>query len=110
MKYIVQRGGKQIYTRRSRRNEVIIFSNQSLLQRCDFILKDYRVLFQERETEAIANMAPGTTPVTESEEDLKIFKSKGAPISLPKHSYWFDFWAFVVFDFVLFLVVYFLVP
>uniref|UniRef100_A0A3Q4GCX3 Uncharacterized protein n=3 Tax=Pseudocrenilabrinae TaxID=318546 RepID=A0A3Q4GCX3_NEOBR len=55
-------------------------------------------------------MAPGTTPVTESEEDLKTFKSKGAPISLPKHSYWFDFWAFVVFDFVLFLVVYFLVP
>uniref|UniRef100_A0A669CIL3 Uncharacterized protein n=1 Tax=Oreochromis niloticus TaxID=8128 RepID=A0A669CIL3_ORENI len=41
---------------------------------------------------------------------LKTFKSKGAPISLPKHSYWFDFWAFVVFDFMLFLVVYFLVP
>uniref|UniRef100_A0A3P8WPL5 Uncharacterized protein n=1 Tax=Cynoglossus semilaevis TaxID=244447 RepID=A0A3P8WPL5_CYNSE len=30
--------------------------------------------------------------------------------SLPKHSYWFDFWAFVVFDIALFLFMYLLVP
>uniref|UniRef100_A0A3Q0RSE2 Uncharacterized protein n=1 Tax=Amphilophus citrinellus TaxID=61819 RepID=A0A3Q0RSE2_AMPCI len=64
----------------------------------------------ERATVAIAKMAPGTTRVAESEEALKTFKSKGASVSLPKHSYWFDFWVFLVFDIALFLFVYFLVP
>uniref|UniRef100_A0A4W6FG48 Uncharacterized protein n=1 Tax=Lates calcarifer TaxID=8187 RepID=A0A4W6FG48_LATCA len=55
-------------------------------------------------------MGSGATPVTESEEDFKMFKSKGTPASLPKHSYWFDFWVFVVFDIALFLVMYFIIP
>uniref|UniRef100_A0A3B4UVP3 Uncharacterized protein n=2 Tax=Seriola TaxID=8160 RepID=A0A3B4UVP3_SERDU len=55
-------------------------------------------------------MGRGESPVTESEEDLKMFKTKGASVSLPKHSYWFDFWLFVLFDIVFFLVMYFIVP
>uniref|UniRef100_A0A3B4YVS7 Uncharacterized protein n=1 Tax=Stegastes partitus TaxID=144197 RepID=A0A3B4YVS7_9TELE len=53
-------------------------------------------------------MGAGATPVTEFEEDLK--KPKGASVSLPKHSYWFDFWVFVLFDIAFFLVMYFVVP
>uniref|UniRef100_A0A8C7PFK8 Uncharacterized protein n=1 Tax=Oncorhynchus mykiss TaxID=8022 RepID=A0A8C7PFK8_ONCMY len=33
-----------------------------------------------------------------------------ALVSLPKHSYWFDFWLFVMFDIAFFLVMYFIVP
>uniref|UniRef100_A0A8C7PB78 Uncharacterized protein n=1 Tax=Oncorhynchus mykiss TaxID=8022 RepID=A0A8C7PB78_ONCMY len=35
---------------------------------------------------------------------------EGALVSLPKHSYWFDFWLFVMFDIAFFLVMYFIVP
>lgn len=59
---------------------------------------------------AYAKMGSGATPVTESENDLNMIKSKGESPSLPKHSYWFDFWAFVVFDIVFFLFIYFIVP
>uniref|UniRef100_A0A674NJS3 Uncharacterized protein n=1 Tax=Takifugu rubripes TaxID=31033 RepID=A0A674NJS3_TAKRU len=31
-------------------------------------------------------------------------------VSLPKHSYWFDLWVFLVFDIMLFFFVYFVVP
>uniref|UniRef100_A0A668AGY2 Uncharacterized protein n=1 Tax=Myripristis murdjan TaxID=586833 RepID=A0A668AGY2_9TELE len=37
-------------------------------------------------------------------------KSKGAVVSLPQHSYWFDFWVFVLFDLALLLVMYFMFP
>uniref|UniRef100_A0A8C2IF82 Uncharacterized protein n=1 Tax=Cyprinus carpio TaxID=7962 RepID=A0A8C2IF82_CYPCA len=30
--------------------------------------------------------------------------------ALAKHSYWFDFWMFLVFDVILFLIVYFVIP
>lgn len=46
----------------------------------------------------------------ESAEDMKKFKAEGEPLSLPQHSYWFDFWAFLAFDIVFFLVMYFIVP
>uniref|UniRef100_A0A674DUG9 Uncharacterized protein n=1 Tax=Salmo trutta TaxID=8032 RepID=A0A674DUG9_SALTR len=36
--------------------------------------------------------------------------TKEALVSLPKHSYWFDFWLFVMFDITFFLVMYFIVP
>ncbi|KAM7366885.1 hypothetical protein PAMP_014823 [Pampus punctatissimus] len=57
-------------------------------------------------------MGPATTPGQENkkQEDLKMFNSKGVLTSLPKHSYWFDFWVFVVFDIAFFFVMYFLVP
>uniref|UniRef100_A0A672G6J8 Uncharacterized protein n=1 Tax=Salarias fasciatus TaxID=181472 RepID=A0A672G6J8_SALFA len=42
--------------------------------------------------------------------NLQRFKSNGASVSLPKHSYWFDFWLFVLFDIVFFLFMYFIVP
>ncbi|KAI7814464.1 hypothetical protein IRJ41_018700 [Triplophysa rosa] len=32
------------------------------------------------------------------------------PVSLPKHSYWFDFWMFLLFDVVLFSIIYFVIP
>ncbi|KAJ0057743.1 hypothetical protein NL108_014733 [Boleophthalmus pectinirostris] len=54
-------------------------------------------------------MAPGATPVAES-EDHKMCKSKSLADFLPQHSYWFDFWTFILFDIVLFLFVYFIVP
>lgn len=59
---------------------------------------------------AEAKMGAAATPMTESQDDLKMFKSKGDSVSLPKHSYWFDFWAFLAFDIVFFLVMYFIVP
>ena len=37
------------------------------------------------------------------------FKSNGA-LLLPKHSYWFDFWLFVIFDIAFFFFMYFVVP
>uniref|UniRef100_A0A671VJ53 Uncharacterized protein n=1 Tax=Sparus aurata TaxID=8175 RepID=A0A671VJ53_SPAAU len=55
-------------------------------------------------------MGAGATPVTESEDDLRMLKTKGDTVSLPKHSYWFDFWAFVVFDIAFFLFMYYIVP
>lgn len=57
-----------------------------------------------------AKMGAGATPVTESEDDLRMLKTKGDTVSLPKHSYWFDFWAFVVFDIAFFLFMYYIVP
>lgn len=57
-----------------------------------------------------AKMGRVATAVTESEEDLNKFKCKGAEIVLPKHSYWFDFWVFLLFDLSLLFVVYFIVP
>uniref|UniRef100_A0A3Q3WEG3 Uncharacterized protein n=1 Tax=Mola mola TaxID=94237 RepID=A0A3Q3WEG3_MOLML len=47
---------------------------------------------------------------SESQDDSKTFNSGGDSVSLPKHSYWFDFWAFVVFDVIFFLFIYFVVP
>uniref|UniRef100_A0A3B4DZ96 Uncharacterized protein n=1 Tax=Pygocentrus nattereri TaxID=42514 RepID=A0A3B4DZ96_PYGNA len=35
---------------------------------------------------------------------------KQGAVSLPKHSYWFDFWVFVLFDIAFFLFMYFVVP
>uniref|UniRef100_A0A3B1K5C8 Uncharacterized protein n=1 Tax=Astyanax mexicanus TaxID=7994 RepID=A0A3B1K5C8_ASTMX len=35
---------------------------------------------------------------------------KQSEVSLPKHSYWFDFWTFLLFDIVFFLFMYFIVP
>uniref|UniRef100_A0A3Q3T2J3 Uncharacterized protein n=1 Tax=Mastacembelus armatus TaxID=205130 RepID=A0A3Q3T2J3_9TELE len=49
-------------------------------------------------------MGSGATPETEPSRDLKTVHS------LPKHSYWFDFWVFVLIDVALFFVVYFMVP
>uniref|UniRef100_A0A8C4S816 Uncharacterized protein n=1 Tax=Erpetoichthys calabaricus TaxID=27687 RepID=A0A8C4S816_ERPCA len=37
-------------------------------------------------------------------------RQKDVANALPKHSYWFDFWLFLLFDVVLFLIVYLLVP
>uniref|UniRef100_A0A672M2G1 Uncharacterized protein n=1 Tax=Sinocyclocheilus grahami TaxID=75366 RepID=A0A672M2G1_SINGR len=36
--------------------------------------------------------------------------SRGVLPALPKHSYWFDFWMFLLFDVVLFLIFYFVLP
>lgn len=55
-------------------------------------------------------MGVAATPMQESQDDPKMNKSKGDSISLPKHSYWFDFWAFVIFDIIFFLFIYFVVP
>ena len=38
------------------------------------------------------------------------FKSNGALVFLPKHSYWFDFWLFVIFDIAFFFFMYLVVP
>uniref|UniRef100_A0A0E9XIF2 Uncharacterized protein n=1 Tax=Anguilla anguilla TaxID=7936 RepID=A0A0E9XIF2_ANGAN len=37
-------------------------------------------------------------------------EKRGALVTLPKHSYWFDFWVFIVFDIAFFVVMYFIVP
>lgn len=37
-------------------------------------------------------------------------EEKGALVSLPKHSYWFDFLAFLLFDIVFFFFMFFIVP
>ncbi|AWO97795.1 Hypothetical protein SMAX5B_021420 [Scophthalmus maximus] len=55
-------------------------------------------------------MVLGASPATESEEDFNMVKSNGVAVSLPKHSYWFDFWLFVLFDIAFFLVMYYIVP
>lgn len=36
--------------------------------------------------------------------------SRASVPSLPKHSYWFDFWLFLLFDVVLFVIIYFIIP
>uniref|UniRef100_A0A671MHE1 Uncharacterized protein n=1 Tax=Sinocyclocheilus anshuiensis TaxID=1608454 RepID=A0A671MHE1_9TELE len=36
--------------------------------------------------------------------------SRGVVPDLPKHSYWFDFWMFLLFDVILFLIFYFVLP
>lgn len=59
---------------------------------------------------AKAKMGAAATPVTESQDDQNMFQSKGDSVSLPKHSYWFDLWAFLVFDIIFFLFMYFVVP
>lgn len=56
------------------------------------------------------NMGAAGTPVVEPQDDKKLSKYAGPPVSLPKHSYWFDFWVFVVFDILFFLFIYFVVP
>lgn len=55
-------------------------------------------------------MGAAATPVLESQDDKKLSKYAGPPVSLPKHSYWFDFWVFVIFDVLFFLFIYFVVP
>uniref|UniRef100_A0A3Q3BFF9 Uncharacterized protein n=1 Tax=Kryptolebias marmoratus TaxID=37003 RepID=A0A3Q3BFF9_KRYMA len=50
-----------------------------------------------------SKMAAGAAPVT-GPADQNAFPS------IPKHSYWLDFWVFVMFDIALFLFVYFLIP
>uniref|UniRef100_A0A3Q1AY19 Uncharacterized protein n=1 Tax=Amphiprion ocellaris TaxID=80972 RepID=A0A3Q1AY19_AMPOC len=74
----------------------------------DVVREEERGSAEDFAAAASAEMGAGSTPVTESEEELK--KAKGASVSLPKHSYWFDFWVFVVFDIAFFLVMYFIVP
>ncbi|CAG5926861.1 unnamed protein product [Menidia menidia] len=59
--------------------------------------------------ELTAEMGPSATSVGES-ENHKMFKTNGDAVSLPKHSYWFDFWVFVLFDIALFIFIYFIVP
>lgn len=59
---------------------------------------------------AVAEMGASATPAMEPEDDHKMSEAKGDSVSLPKHSYWFDLWVFLVFDIVLFLFVYFVVP
>lgn len=59
---------------------------------------------------AKAKMGAAATPTTESQDDPKMYQSKGDSVSLPKHSYWFDLWAFLVFDIIFFLFIYFIVP
>uniref|UniRef100_A0A8C6WYY7 Uncharacterized protein n=1 Tax=Neogobius melanostomus TaxID=47308 RepID=A0A8C6WYY7_9GOBI len=54
-------------------------------------------------------MAPGASPVNEP-EDHKMSKSKSIADLLPKHSYWFDFWTFILFDIALFVFFYYIVP
>uniref|UniRef100_A0A8C7XY58 Uncharacterized protein n=1 Tax=Oryzias sinensis TaxID=183150 RepID=A0A8C7XY58_9TELE len=51
-------------------------------------------------------MGSSTTPLTECE---KMAKARGA-VALPLHSYWFDFWVFVILNVALFIFVYFVVP
>uniref|UniRef100_A0A673WAX1 Uncharacterized protein n=1 Tax=Salmo trutta TaxID=8032 RepID=A0A673WAX1_SALTR len=48
----------------------------------------------------------------ESSRDIPVQRDRPqrALVSLPKHSYWFDFWLFVMFDIAFFLVMYFIVP
>uniref|UniRef100_A0A3B4AE31 Uncharacterized protein n=1 Tax=Periophthalmus magnuspinnatus TaxID=409849 RepID=A0A3B4AE31_9GOBI len=54
-------------------------------------------------------MAPGASPVTKS-DGQKMYTSRSLADLLPKHSYWFDFWTFILFDLALFIFVYFIVP
>uniref|UniRef100_A0A3B3DUG1 Uncharacterized protein n=1 Tax=Oryzias melastigma TaxID=30732 RepID=A0A3B3DUG1_ORYME len=53
-----------------------------------------------------AAMGPSATPLTECD---RMLKPKGAVV-LPQHSYWFDFWVFVLLNVALFIFVYFVVP
>uniref|UniRef100_A0A3Q1GIQ1 Uncharacterized protein n=1 Tax=Acanthochromis polyacanthus TaxID=80966 RepID=A0A3Q1GIQ1_9TELE len=53
---------------------------------------------------------PQDNPLLYNPTCVQLHTSKGASVSLPKHSYWFDFWVFVVFDIAFFLVMYFIVP
>uniref|UniRef100_A0AAQ4RT24 Uncharacterized protein n=1 Tax=Gasterosteus aculeatus aculeatus TaxID=481459 RepID=A0AAQ4RT24_GASAC len=55
-------------------------------------------------------MGKGAISVAQSEKDLKLLKTSETSISLPKHSYWFDVWLFVLFDIAFFLVMYYIVP
>lgn len=57
-----------------------------------------------------AVMGVSATPAMDSTDDLKMRKIQGDSAPLPKHSYWFDLWVFLVFDVVLFFFVYFVVP
>lgn len=55
-------------------------------------------------------MGAAGTPTAESQDAKKLSNYAGPPVSLPKHSYWFDFWVFVIFDVLFFLFIYFVVP
>lgn len=57
-----------------------------------------------------AKMGVLATPAMEPKDDQKMCQPNGHLASLPKHSYWFDLWMFLVFDIILFLFVYFVVP
>lgn len=59
---------------------------------------------------AVAEVGASATPAMEPKDDHKACEPKRDSVSLPKHSYWFDLWVFLVFDIVLFLFVYFVVP
>ena len=59
---------------------------------------------------ARTNMGVLETLKSESQDDTKMLNSGGDSVSLPQHSYWFDFWAFLVFDIIFFLFIYFVVP
>lgn len=55
-------------------------------------------------------MGAAGIPVAESQDGKNLSKYAEPPVSLPKHSYWFDFWVFVIFDILFFLFMYFVVP
>lgn len=80
-----------------------------LLQR-SFTLKGRWLNHFREVAEVIAKMAASATPATGPQDNHKMFKPKEDSVSLPKHSYWFDLWVFLVFDIMLFFFVYFLVP
>lgn len=81
-----------------------------MTMRKDFILKDTWGHFPELRSGSQRNMGASATPGTESQDAQKMLKSTGDSALLPKHAYWFDFWAFVVFDIILFFFIYFVVP
>lgn len=82
----------------------------SLMTTKDFILKYMWGHFPELRSGSQRNMGASATPGTESQDAQKMLKSTGDSASLLKHGYWFDFWAFVVFDITLFFFIYFVVP
>uniref|UniRef100_A0A3B3RLV6 Transmembrane protein n=1 Tax=Paramormyrops kingsleyae TaxID=1676925 RepID=A0A3B3RLV6_9TELE len=46
----------------------------------------------------------------ESSRNKNYFQKNGGSVSLPQHSYWFDFCLFILFNIAFFLVIYFFVP
>lgn len=72
---------------------------------CGVVFRD--VTFAD---DAETKMGRGLSATMKYEEDLQKFNSQRDELVLPKHSYWFDFWMFLLFDLSLLFVVYFLVP
>lgn len=99
--------------------EVLSYLSSMLFRRWRAALSPYGIQcagFLEDEEVAQAHrcqkveMGAAATPVAESQDGKKLSNYAGPPVSLPKHSYWFDFWVFVIFDILFFLFIYFVVP